>query len=104
MEGNIIFTHGDTEIEYVITNNGVRIIKSYLVTDKHIKQSFAKHLHNKGLLTNRSVNSLVREWTAHNVLYKWGLFKSHTEDTDLDVKESWFRRLCYFFLTLFFRD
>ena len=39
MEETIIFTHGDTEIEYVITNNGVRILNSYLITDKHIKQN-----------------------------------------------------------------
>ena len=43
----------------------------------------------------RSETSYVKEWFAHNVLYKLGLFRSHTADVDLNDNESCFRRLCY---------
>lgn len=46
---------------------------------------------------SRSNTSLYREWKAHNRLYKWHLFRSHTKDVDLGY-EPWYRRLCYFFL------
>lgn len=42
-----------------------------------------------------SDTSLYREWKAHNRLYKWHLFQSHTKDVDLGY-EPWYRRPCYF--------
>lgn len=36
------------------------------------------------ILYTRSIKSLVEEWRAHNLLYKLGLFKSHTKDVDLN--------------------
>lgn len=47
--------------------------------------------------------SWLREWKAHNVMYKMGLFKKSTANTDLNENESWFRRLVYWFLSLFYR-
>ena len=47
----------------------------------------------------RTKESLIREWKAHNVLYRWGYEKERTGSTDLDQHESCGRRLCYFFLS-----
>ena len=51
----------------------------------------------------RSKASLIREWKAHNILYRWGIAGHRTESVDLNQNESKFRRIGYFFLSLFFR-
>ena len=30
------------------------------------------------------LDSMIDEWKAHNLLYKFGLFRSHTKDVDID--------------------
>lgn len=53
-------------------------------------------LYDIGKLGNkRSVKSYIKEWYAHNVLYKMHLFRKHTKDVDLNDDESLFRRACY---------
>ena len=48
-----------------------------------------------GYRSKRSVESWIREWKAHNRLYRLGLFKEHTKDCDLEENEKWYRRLAY---------
>ena len=43
----------------------------------------------------RFITSWVKEWTAHNRLYRLGLFRSHTRDCDLEENEKWYRLLIY---------
>lgn len=47
----------------------------------------------------RTFISELREWEAHNMLYRMRILRSRTGDSDIDQKESWFRRLGYFFLS-----
>ena len=47
----------------------------------------------------RTSKSLIREWRAHNVLYRWGYEKERTGTVDFSQHESRFRRFCYFFLS-----
>ena len=47
----------------------------------------------------RTKESLIREWKAHNVLYRWGIAKERTGSVDMSQNESRFRRFCYFFLS-----
>jgi hypothetical protein len=49
-------------------------------------------------LYKRSEESWIKEWIAHNRLYKRNLFVDHTKDVDLDEKESLFRLFCYQFI------
>lgn len=50
----------------------------------------------------RSTPSLVREWCAHNLLYRLGLFRSHTKDVDFEDRPSCFASLCWAALSLFY--
>lgn len=54
-----------------------------------------------GFVSKRSMNSWVREWKAHNRLYKMGLFKEHTIDCDLEENEKWYRLIAYWILGRF---
>ncbi len=35
----------------------------------------------------RTLPSLEREWVIHNIAYRFGLFREHTRDVDLDNRE-----------------
>ena len=50
----------------------------------------------------RTKESLIREWKAHNVLYRWGYEKERTGSVDFSQYESRGRRVAYFFLSWLF--
>lgn len=57
-----------------------------------IKQEVHKYYSDGHLTSARTEGSYVREWEAHNWLYRHGLFVSHTKDVDLNDDESLIRR------------
>ena len=87
----------------------IHITNSYQVTNsKDIEQiidmimnkSCYKYLAAAGY--TRTKESLIREWKAHNVLYRWGVAKERTGSVDLNQNENIFRRITYFFLSWFY--
>jgi hypothetical protein len=74
----------------------VTIVDSYKVTNKDemfdilIDFIIETKYHSK-----RNINSWLKEWKAHNRLYKLGLFRSHTKDCDFEENEAWWRLLIY---------
>lgn len=77
----------------------VHIEDSYKIKDKDKQIKILEYLHKSySWFKERSIKSYLREWRAHNRLYKLGLFRRHTKDVDLNVKESMFRRFIYFFI------
>lgn len=48
------------------------------------------------VMTRRSTLSILREWAAHKLLYRLGLFISHTESVDLDYPQPFLARAAYF--------
>ena len=51
----------------------------------------------------RTLTSMRQEWEAHNFLYNLGIFKSRTENTDLDNNESFIRKIGYAVLSFIYR-
>lgn len=51
----------------------------------------------------RTLSSMRREWEAHNLLYKLGIFKARTGSTDLDNNESFIRKAGYAVLSFVYR-
>ncbi len=41
----------------------------------------------------RDVESMVREWRAHNFFYLIHVFRSRTKDVDLELSQPWYREL-----------
>lgn len=78
---------------------GVSIINSYQVTNKKdmiiILRLFQLRTYYK---SRRTLKSWIKEWIAHNRLYKLGLFRSHAKDCDLEENEKRWRLLAYQFL------
>ena len=54
----------------------------------------------KGYPVTRTINSYYRETKAHNRLYRLGLWKSHTKDTDLEEDIKWWKEIVYFILSI----
>ena len=51
----------------------------------------------------RTLSSMQREWEAHNLLYKFGMFKTRTGSTDLGNNESFIRKAGYAVLSFIYR-
>lgn len=78
------------------------IENSYLITKISDIEFHVKNYYMANELDHcRSVKSYVKEWHAHNVLYKHHLFVSHTKDTDLNGDEPLYRLVCYSIIWLF---
>lgn len=51
----------------------------------------------------RTLSSMRREWEAHNLLYRLGIFKTRTGSTDLENNESFIRKAGYAVLSFIYR-
>ncbi len=85
---------GSVTIQY--DDEDVRIVDSYKVENSKDMIRILKLFKLKtGYRTKRSLKSWIKEWKAHNRLYKLGLFKSHTKDCDLEENEKIHRLIAY---------
>ena len=93
-------------IQILFNEKNIHIEDSYRIKDerdmKTILWIVRNASSNRGIFYTRNSKSWLREWKAHNILYKMGIFKKRTISVDLDENESWFRRVGYFFLSLFY--
>lgn len=73
---NIIYEELNTKIEnsYLLTEDDIKVVVCELMKERK----------KRCLPVNRKQISYIREIKVHNRLYKMGLFKSHTKDTDLE--------------------
>lgn len=51
----------------------------------------------------RTLSSMQREWEAHNLLYRLGIFKTRTGSTDLENNESFILKAGYAVLSFIYR-
>ena len=51
----------------------------------------------------RTLSSMRREWEAHNLLYRLGIFKTRTGSADLENNENFIRRAGYAVLSFIYR-
>lgn len=88
------------EIEY--SPHNTKVINSYLLTTKKAIKEEVEWIKENRIarcyVVSRTTNSYVREWKGHNRLYKWGIFRSHTKDVDLDENMSLFWEVIWFIL------
>jgi hypothetical protein len=90
-----------------VEGQNIHIHNSYQVTKTSDMEMILSTIMSKSFYTkmteagfNRSKDSMLREWKAHNVLHKWNYEVNRTKSVDLDQKESMWRRICYFFLSM----
>ena len=87
-------------IRYLLTDDCLTIYNSYQIISTSDMEKFLVGLRYNGgassecIIFKRSLDSMIDEWKAHNLLYKFGLFRSHTKDVDID-NESKYRKFFY---------
>lgn len=84
-----------------VSTDNICIHDSYTMNDKDdmtITLSLIKEAHPECNTFKRTYCSLIHEWRAHNRLYRWGIFKSHTKDVDLNYPQKWYEMFIYFIL------
>lgn len=81
------------------TDDCITIINSYDITNYNNIIDFLSIVGSEvtlyGFEYKRDVDDWAKEWYAHNILYKMGLFRSHTKSVDLSEKEPKYRIICY---------
>jgi len=53
---------------------------------------------------SRSIRSIIREWKAHNILYKWNIRREETAHVDFELDQKFIYKLGYFFICLVGRE
>lgn len=107
MAETIILPDGcGNKLSVTFDKNNIHIQDSYKVTTtesmKFILQLVKYTTSNRDIVYKRIMKSWLREWKAHNILYKFNIQRSRSQHTDLSENESMMRRFAYFILSLFY--
>jgi len=87
------------QLKITFNENNTHVEDSYLATDLDLEVGYIiRERYLRRLPQTRSFDSYVREWKAHNNLYKLGLFKSHTKDVDMEEPIKWYYELIYWII------
>ena len=84
-------------MKYKIYSNRIKLYDSCFIPKEKFKPELERirSLHPTCHLWARSVNSLRREWAAHNCAYSLGIKRDKTADVDLNFEQEWYRKLLY---------
>ena len=92
----------DIYIQYYQDNT--KVTNSYKLTDEEIKKissqiAFARNVkYDWKCIHKRKAGSYIKEIKGHNNLYKLGLYKSHTIDTDLEENQSILNKIIWWLI------
>ena len=87
------------KLKITYTENNTHVENSYLATDLDLEVGYIiRERYLRSLPQTRSFDSYVREWRAHNRLYKIHYKRSHTKDVDLEEPIKWYRELAYWII------
>lgn len=79
----------------ITTIDNTRIMNSCLIKSKQAMRDYLtkvrKTAASEMAVSQRDIESQVREWRAHNFFYCIHVFRSRTKDVDLERKQAWWR-------------
>ena len=85
---------------YNLTDTNLHLFDSAFVSKAEFRKVLVEiksENRERPLFIQRTVGSMVREWTCHNFLYSIGYKRERTRDCDLNIPQSLAVRLCYAF-------
>ena len=84
-------------MDYEVSSNNIKLKSSYEVSKDDFERELLalRERHPESQVWNRSIDSLKREWAAHNAFHALGLARKQSADTDLNWPQAWYIRLGY---------
>lgn len=99
------FKYENNLIQVHYNRHSISILNSYKIKRKRDMRFILTLIEcasfNRGIFYSRNQSSWIRDWKAHNVLYKLGIKNSKTKHITLNEKKSLLKRFGYFILSLF---
>lgn len=94
-------------IDYKITNTTLTIIDSYKInTYAEMKDILfkirLKDYFEHSILLYRTDDSIIEEWRACNLLYRFNICRDKTKDAEFEYPQNWYYKLGYRFLSLLY--
>ena len=83
--------------DYTVSENNIHLESSFKVRKEEFERELKalREQNPESQVWNRSIDSLKREWAAHNAFHALGVFRSRTAHMDLNWPQPWFIRLGY---------
>ena len=83
--------------EYSVTPNNIHLESSFRVPKVDFERELKamRERHPDSQVWKRSMESLKREWAAHNAFHAMGIFRNRTAHMDLNWPQPWYVRLGY---------
>ena len=84
-------------MEYDVSSNNIKLKSSFDVSKEDFERELLamRERHPESQVWNRSIDSLKREWAAHNAFHALGILRSQTAHTDLNWPQPWLIRVAY---------
>lgn len=83
------------------SKNCVTVMDSYRIKSRREMEKILRIFKiQTGYKSKRSLSSWVREWVAHNRLYKMNIARSRTKDCDMEEEIERWRESVYYILSL----
>ena len=102
----VLLPHNNEKVFIQFNSNNIHIKNSFRITTTREMLKLLKLIriaaYNRGIVYQRENNSWLREWKAHNVLYKLNIKRDSTKSVDINEGESKGRRFGYFLLSLLY--
>jgi len=86
-----------------ITDNNVHIHDSYKIKGKWKKLAVIERILEiqPDAFKIRSIRSVLREWRAHNILYRWHIKRDSTMHTDIEIHQKLKYKIGYLLVNIF---
>ena len=82
---------------YTVSPNNIHMESSFYISKEDFESELKtlREQYPDSLVWNRSMDSLKREWAAHNALHAMGIARKQTAHADLNWPQHWLIRLGY---------
>ena len=86
-----------TSGDYTVTPTNIHLESSFNVPKADFERELIslREQHPDSLVWNRSIESLKREWAAHNAFHALGIARKQTAHADLNWPQPWLIRIAY---------
>lgn len=85
------------DANFTVTPNNIHMESSFNISKEDFENELKalREQYPDSLVWNRSMDSLKREWAAHNALHAMGIARKQTAHADLNWPQHWLIRLGY---------